>query len=869
MSGWSRDCVPQEREPLVSGKREIWGGVQYAVSAGFKRLDALERQGLEVFRGVRSLRARIPSMPYLCPLRKSSPIPSHQLIRVLIAAAALSGGSAFAAVAPVTVRVTDWASMPFSGSISSSGNPSYMSRVNFTREEPGNTGRMWTCDLNGNLHIFSRGGTPATRTAELLTQAKNRSAYLDFNGRSTTADAAEMVNLPNATGTSTSQVAPNGLFPLFTKKQGYANGLVTFEFDPSYATNGKFYTIHIESSSDDGDVGRLPVKTKFPGFNTTGYTPTPVINPPGTTFTRQAVLIEWTDSNRANLTFEGSARELLRVGFNSHIHPLGDITFNPAAEPGDPEWGVMYLACGDGGSGESNTTKLNPQRLDSLVGKILRVIPDLSLHTGTSTTSPNGRYRIPSDNPFANATAFNGARKEIWTLGHRNPHRFVWQVPIAGEPRLLVTEIGLNAWEEVNLLEAGKNYGYSEREGPQKLTISTNAPALGAPPSPDTLPVRLSNLQNFPGEFVPEYPVIAYPHSAAYGDAISNGFFYRGTAIPALVGKFVFGDITTGRLWCGDWTSMLAADDGAAATLADMQPVTLVWDNPNDSPDLGPKSYDRFFEIVETSYFARGGPGTDMPGGATISGDGRADIRLAVDAAGELFVTSKSDGVIRGLGIVPPPAFGTQPADQWISVGANADFTVAASSNPSPSYRWQRRPAGSGVWQDLSDDSVCTGTGTGNLHLQAPTKDRSGDLYRCVATCTGASAISNAAMLEMKVVPTSWLSTYFTTGERANRSIAGDLSDPDRDGIVNLLEYAFGFDPEKDSSAQMPKVGKSGSNATLSFPASRAGLTYSVEMSSDLETWSTSGVTLTTNGSTKTATYPMSGGKAFLRIMVK
>jgi len=67
----------------------------------------------------------------------------------------------------------------------------------------------------------------------------------------------------------------------------------------------------------------------------------------------------------------------------------------------------------------------------------------------------------------------------------------------------------------------------------------------------------------------------------------------------------------------------------------------------------------------------------------------------------------------------------------------------------------------------------------------------------------------------------------------------------------------------------MPKVGKSGSNATLSFPASRAGLTYSVEVSSDLETWSTSGVTLTTNGSTKTATYPMSGGKAFLRIMVK
>ncbi|RYD54041.1 MAG: hypothetical protein EOP83_22590, partial [Verrucomicrobiaceae bacterium] len=562
-------------------------------------------------------------MSLFCFSRKSSPIPSPQLIRVLIFATAAWGG-ANAATTPVTVRVSDWASMPFSGNVSvSSGNPSYMARINFTREEPGNTGRMWTCDLNGNLHLFSKSGTSATRTAELLTQARNRSAYLDFNGRSTTVETAEMVNIPNAAGTSTSQMAPNGLFPLFTKKQGYANGLVTFEFDPSYATNGKFYTIHIESVSEDGDAGRVPVKTKFPGFNTTGYTPTAVVNPPvgsGTSITRQAVLVEWADTNRSNLTFEGTARELLRVGFNSHIHPLGDITFNPSAEPGDPEWGVMYLACGDGASGENNTNKLTPQRLDSLVGKILRIIPDLSLHTDTSSVSANTRYRIPNDNPFADSASFNGARKEIWTLGHRNPHRFIWKPSSSGNPQLLVTEIGLNAWEEVNLLKAGKNYGYSQREGPQRLTISSGSPSLGNPPSPDTLPVRLNDSQNFPGVFVPEYPVIAYPHTAVYGDAISNGFFYRGTAIPALQGKFVFADITTGRLWCCDWGDMLDADDGIPSTLADMQPVTLVWDNPNDSPDTGPESYERFFEIVEQGYDFRGGVDSDLPGGATISG---------------------------------------------------------------------------------------------------------------------------------------------------------------------------------------------------------------------------------------------------------
>jgi hypothetical protein len=800
------------------------------------------------------------------PARKN---PARPLLRLILAVLAISPG-VFAATVPVSVRVTDWASMPFSGNVTAgSGNPAYMARINFTKEEPGGSGRMWTCDLNGNLHVFSRGGTPATRSAELLAQARNRTAYLDFNGRSTTTEAAEKVNLPNAAGTSTSQVAPDGLFPLFTKANGYANGLVTFEFDPGYPENGKFYTVHIESVSEDGAAERLPVTVKFPGFDTSGYASTPVVNPPSGTPTRQAVLIEWTDTDPANLVFEGSARELLRIGYHNRIHPLGDLTFHPTAQPGDPEWGVMYLANGDGGAGEVNANKLGPQRLDSLAGKILRIIPDLSRHLETSTLAGNGRYRIPDDNPFAGAS-FNGARKEIWTLGHRNPHRFVWHVPPAGEPELLVAEIGLNGWEEVNRLKAGKNYGYSEREGPQRLTISSsNPPALGALPATDTLPVRLSNLQNFPGSFAPEYPVIAYPHTAAHGDAIANGFFYRGSAIPALHGKFVFADITTGRLWCCDWNDMVDADDGIPSTLADLQPVSLVWDDPHDSPDDGPVAYERFFEIVEAGYDERGGVDADLPGGASISGTGRADIRLAEDAAGELYVTSKSDGVIRSLGIVPPPVFTTQPADEWISVGSDADFTVAANSHPAPAYRWQRRSSGIIAWQNLSDDSVCSGTTTATLHLEKPGRERSGDLYRCVATGSGAEAISASAMLELKVVPTSWLDNYFNATERANRAIAGDFSDPDGDGIVNLLEYAFGFHPEQNSAALLPKMVKNGSNATLSFPAPRSSLSYTVEASTDLLDWSTAGVTLTTSGGSKTGSYPMSAAKAFLRITVK
>ena len=63
-------------------------------------------------------------------------------------------------------------------------------------------------------------------------------------------------------------------------------------------------------------------------------------------------------------------------------HPLGEMTFNPAARQGDPDWRVMYLGAGDSQSGEQrDSRRLNPQRLDTLVGKILRIVPDLREHT--------------------------------------------------------------------------------------------------------------------------------------------------------------------------------------------------------------------------------------------------------------------------------------------------------------------------------------------------------------------------------------------------------------------------------------------------------------------------------------------------------
>jgi len=519
-----------------------------------------------------------------------------------------TGGAKASAERTVLLQIKDYATVPMTGSTTGTNNAGSLARVNMLREEPGGAGRFFVNDLNGPLYILDK----QTRTFHV---------YLDFNGRD----------------------SRPGLFDKLTFEAGYANGLISFQFDPDYRRNGKFYTIHLEDPAAPGSV--LPDGTSVPGLNLSGYTTTPPIKTPGA-IEREAVVIEWTDSNASNATFEGTARELMRVQLNTRIHPMGDLIFNPTAHAGDPDWRVLYIACGDGGAGERRTAmRQNPQRLDTLVGKILRVIPDLALHTETSTVSENGRYRIPRDNPLA---AVNGARKEIWAYGLRNPHRLTWDVDPANRANshLLAANIGLHTWETVDVIRKGANYGYSEREGNQMLLGPDNT--MASLPTPDEIPVRITDtITN--GTVVPTYPVMQYPHTAAGGDAIAGGFVYRGKALPALQGKYIFGDISTGKIWYADYKEMLAADDGNPATMAALHEVHLRWNAPGEAAEAGGREYATAFPIVLAAYKARGGTDPDLPGSSTVSGPGRADIRFAVDSAGELYILSKVDGMIRAV----------------------------------------------------------------------------------------------------------------------------------------------------------------------------------------------------------------------------
>src|SRR6185295_1415672 len=108
-----------------------------------------------------------------------------------------------------------------------------------------------------------------------------------------------------------------GLFHRFTYELGFANGFVGFRFDPDYTANGKFYTVHLEEPPVAGSP--LPDNKNFPGLDISGYAATPAIQTPGE-IQREAVLIEWTDSKISNTTFEGTAREVMRVQLNNRIH---------------------------------------------------------------------------------------------------------------------------------------------------------------------------------------------------------------------------------------------------------------------------------------------------------------------------------------------------------------------------------------------------------------------------------------------------------------------------------------------------------------------------------------------------------------------
>ncbi len=178
---------------------------------------------------------------------------------------------------------------------------------------------------------------------------------------------------------------------------------------------------------------------------------------------------------------------------------------------------MLYIALGDGGSG--GDPQGNGQRLDTYLGKLLRI--------DVLAPSPGGGrvYMVPTDNPFAGDIEGRG---EIWSFGLRNP----WRVSFdRATGDLWIGDVGQNAWEEVDRSLAaegagrGLNFGWNVTEGRHCFK-----PADGC----DTDGITM--------------PIAEYSHPTG-GCTVIGGYVYRGAAYPNLTGTYVFADICSGLIW--------------------------------------------------------------------------------------------------------------------------------------------------------------------------------------------------------------------------------------------------------------------------------------------------------------------------------
>jgi glucose/arabinose dehydrogenase len=254
---------------------------------------------------------------------------------------------------------------------------------------------------------------------------------------------------------------------------GAEQGLLSLAFHPDYARNGTFFVAYTE---------------------------------PGNALVVASFTVPADQPNRAD---PESHRVLLRIAKEYDEHNGGLVSFGPD--------GYLYISVGDGGRAAEPDGYA--QRLDTLLGKLLRIDVD---HPGDELA-----YGIPPDNPFAGVP---GARPEIWAYGLRNPWRFSFDRETGD---LFIADVGSGGPEEVDVQLAGspggENYGWNVFEGP-----TCHQPNVG---------------EQCDGTGMVE-PVWGYEHPAPEdGCAIVGGHVYRGADFPELVGAYLTADVCTGRVW--------------------------------------------------------------------------------------------------------------------------------------------------------------------------------------------------------------------------------------------------------------------------------------------------------------------------------
>ena len=279
-------------------------------------------------------------------------------------------------------------------------------------------------------------------------------------------------------------------------------GLLGVAFHPDYQENGLLYTYTSEPDSGEPDFSTMP---------------------DGSDPNHQTLIREWEVPNPGDpdsVVDPDSTRELLRIDQPQFNHDGGAINFGAD--------GMLYVSLGDGGAGDDQETGVDPFGIPNIghgcagngrspatiLGTVIRIDP-------LGSSSANGQYGIPNDNPFVGQEGFV---EEIFAYGFRNPFRFSFD-SLTGD--LYLADVGQNDIEEVDIVVSGGNYGWNHKEG-SFFFIPNGALAGYVTDMPQDAPPDLID------------PVAEYDHDD--GIAIIGGFVYRGIKIPALEGRYVFGE---------------------------------------------------------------------------------------------------------------------------------------------------------------------------------------------------------------------------------------------------------------------------------------------------------------------------------------
>lgn len=248
--------------------------------------------------------------------------------------------------------------------------------------------------------------------------------------------------------------------------QGNEEGLLGLAFHPDYKNNGYFYVNYTASNPNRTVISRFSASSSNP--------------------------------NQAD---PSSEHEILTFRQPYSNHNGGQVSFGPD--------GYLYIAVGDGGSG--GDPQGNGQNRSTLLGSILRIDVD---------KQESGKpYAIPADNPFAGNR--QGYREEIYAYGLRNPWRFSFDTATG---RLWTGDVGQNAWEEIDIIEKGGNYGWNIMEGNHCFEPRSGCNRTGL-----------------------KLPIHEYGRSE--GISVTGGFVYHGPTVPSLKGKYVYADYATRRVW--------------------------------------------------------------------------------------------------------------------------------------------------------------------------------------------------------------------------------------------------------------------------------------------------------------------------------